>query len=323
MMTIGELFENCEKTLNEAGIEDARFDVYEIFSAVLGIPARQVILFEDDGCDKHFNDQDVGRILALIARRATGEPIPYITGHAYFYRECYKVFKGALIPRPDTELLVESGLKFLGALSNPCGDLLKLPEMEAIAGGDAIDCLDLCTGSGCVGISFANALASKGIRSSMLLVDKYDDALKCCNENLSQVTNSEISDVKALKADILSENFVKNLEEEGKRPFVILSNPPYITSDEMQELPFEVSNFEPKTALFGGSDGLQFYREIAEKYLDVLLPGGAIIVEHGYLQGAEVRRIFEKYGYTNVLTLKDYGGNDRVTFAQKLKEVED
>ena len=225
-------------------------------------------------------------------------PEAYLNGFQDFYYERYRVTEGVLIPRPDTELLVEAALMLCGALDGGVGDVLKVKPQIA---SREIAIADLCTGTGCVGISSANALIRSGRSCSLTLVDVSDAAIKCCTENLSVCK----AQARVIKADILRE-----IPSSGRFD-IIMSNPPYITDEEMDELPLSVT-YEPELALRGGSDGLVFYHRLCQLGKELLNPGGALAVEHGYLQQDQVMDIFRQNGYSDVTGLKDFGGNPRV-----------
>lgn len=226
-------------------------------------------------------------------------PSAYAAGYADFYYERYKITEGVLIPRPDSEIAVDAALMLCGALAQPMGDVA---DLSPCISSRQVRLADLCTGTGCIGISTANSLVRAGRECDLLLVDVSDEALECCRSNIP-VCRTEVS---VLKADILKD------ELPADRVFdIITSNPPYITDDEMEELPLSV-RYEPELALRGGVDGLMFYDRLCRIGRESLGPGGALVVEHGYLQQSDVIRIFENNGYSRVTGLKDYGGNPRV-----------
>lgn len=248
-----------------------------------------------------------GEALSLAAgRRAKGEPLAYILGHRHFWREDYKVVPGVLIPRPDTELLVECALRFCGCHDLATGDVLEIP----VSGlKDKICFADLCTGTGCVGISVANELLNKGFEVKGILTDISGIALETAKANIERLLK-KTSSLEAVRNDVLNDELT------GRYDFIV-SNPPYITDSEMDELDKGVKDHEPDLALRGGTDGLDFYEKIFSKSFAALLPGGAVFAEHGYLQGEAVRRICREAGFDKVGTVKDYGGNERVTWGIK------
>ena len=248
-----------------------------------------------------------GEALSLAAeRRAKGEPLAYILGHRYFWREDYKVVPGVLIPRPDTELLVECALRFCGCHDLATGDVLNVP-VSALK--ESVRFADICTGTGCAGISTANELLSHGLKVNGILTDISPVAKETAGINvLSQ--SKEPSSLEVIRNDILNDDLP------GKFDFIV-SNPPYITDKEMEELDSVVRDHEPELALRGGYDGLDFYESIFKRSFASLACGGAIFVEHGYLQGESVRRLCKEAGFEMVGTVKDYGGNERVTWGIK------
>ena len=279
------------EVLTNAGIdhEDARFDIGVIFS----------YLGEDE---KVFEE--------AVRKRASGVPVAYIVGRQAFYREEYKVTPSVLIPRADTELLVETALRFLGALDFPAGDVNLVPESSERLTSPRI--LDLCTGTGCVGISVLNALLSKGIPAQAVLSDISEEALAVARDNIESQAADKTA-AKAVRLDVLSDEL-----PEGLGVFdVITANPPYINSDDMKALDREVKDHEPHLALAGGDDGLDFYLPICKLSHKCLREGGILAVEHGYDQAEGVSQTLMAQGFNNVKVLKDFGGNDRVTFGIK------
>ena len=238
-----------------------------------------------------------------VGRRASGEPLAYILRHRSFYREDYHVAPGVLIPRSDSELLVESALQYLGCLDMAIGDVNKI-QPRGIRHGQ-VQFADICTGTGCIGISLANEIIRHGVNVSGILTEISGIALDIADSNVSDCCIKP-GCISVQRHNILEDGLAGNFD-------LIVSNPPYITDSEMLELDTGVSDYEPSLALEGGPDGLKFYRSIFAKAFGVLTPGGAVMVEHGYLQGEDVRRLCVEAGFEDIITLKDYGGNDRVT----------
>lgn len=248
-----------------------------------------------------------GEALSIAAgRRAKGEPLAYILGHRHFWRGDFKVVPGVLIPRADTELIVECALRYLGIHDLATGDVLDIP---VCADQTDIRFADICTGSGCIGISIANEIRTSGRTVSGILTDISDIALSTARYNAEKLLGDPDS-VEVIRNDILK-------DELPGRFSIIVSNPPYITDTEMTELDKGVRDFEPDLALRGGIDGLDFYEKIFKKSFSALIPGGAVFAEHGYLQGEAVRKLCMKAGFENVGTVRDYGGNERVTWGIK------
>ena len=210
-----------------------------------------------------------------IEKRAQGVPVAYILGEKEFMGLCFKLNSDTLIPRPDTECLVE-----------------KVIEINKT---DSPKILDLCTGSGCIGISLARYIEN----SVCDLTDISENALNAAREN--SVLNNVDDKVKVFRLDILNDDIPLGYD-------IITSNPPYIRSDVVPTL--EVSEFEPCRALDGGCDGLDFYRVIAKKAYNALSPGGMLALEIGYDQGSDVKELLTEF--SSVKLFKDYGNNDRV-----------
>ena len=245
-----------------------------------------------------------GEALSLAAaRRAKGEPLAYILGHRHFWRGDFKVVPGVLIPRPDTELVVECALRYCGIHDLATGDVLDIPVCSDLTD---IRLADICTGTGCIGISIANEIRASGRSVSGILTDISEAALATAKYNAEKLIGDPAS-VDVIRNDILKDEFPGKFN-------IIVSNPPYITDPEMNELDSTVKDYEPDLALKGGIDGLDFYESIFKKSFDSLVPGGAVFVEHGYLQGEAVRDLCKAAGFEKVGTVRDYGNNERVTW---------
>ena len=272
-------------------------------------------LLEDSGDDEATLDLRIlreefeGKALEeAVKRRADGEPLAYILGYRHFYKECYKVVPDVLIPRADTEIAVESALRFLGIDDMAAGDLLKIPSFKKDI--SEVKFADLCAGTGCIGISIANEIVRKGGSAKGFLIDISDTALATASANvLSQALKPD--DIKVMRHDVLNDApDLPGLD-------FIVSNPPYITNEEMNSLDKTVKDYEPDLALRAGDTGLDFYGPIVDASKKLLKDGGALIVEHGNEQGGPVREIFERGGLKNCTTIRDYGSNPRVTIGFK------
>lgn len=224
-------------------------------------------------------------LAAAVERRGRGYPLQYLLGEWAFYRETYEVNESCLIPRADTELLVEKAVALLP------------PKAKF---------LDLCTGSGCVAVSTLCARPD----TQAVAVDLFENTLSLAERNA--VHNGVSARMTVLLADVLSDPPVE-LERGGFD--AILSNPPYIRADVMPTLQREVRH-EPAAALCGGADGLDFYRAIPERWSVLLKPGGLLLFEIGYDQAQDLAALSEKYGFSHTVW-QDYGGNDRVVRLQK------
>ena len=222
-----------------------------------------------------------------VNRILSGEPLAYVLGEWDFYGMTLQVNRNVLIPRDDTCVVTEMAIK----------KALFLDASPRI--------LDLCTGSGCIGLAIAHRVKD----AYVTLADISKEAIAIAKSNTSRQKLS--GRVSCVRADALSE----------PAPFLgkfhmIVSNPPYITTQEMTELPVSVKNFEPHLALHGGEDGLDFYRSISEKYAKALKPDGYLCFEFGMGQGDAVCRILENNGYTILERSRDYNDRERAVIAQ-------
>ncbi len=222
-------------------------------------------------------------MLSLIEKRKKGVPVAYLTGEKEFMSLPFFVSEDTLIPRPDTEIIVET---LIDMYKN------KSPEI-----------LDLCSGTGCIGISLAHYIWD----SSVTMADVSEGALGISQKNISRHGLSQR--VKACRFDVLKDTITKKYD-------VIVSNPPYISSSVCKGL--EVSRYEPNLALDGGDDGLNFYRAIIPKAFSALNPGGVLAFEIGYDQGLSVPNLMKPY-FPEIVVKKDYGNNDRMVYAVKNK----
>ena len=221
------------------------------------------------------------------SRILAGEPLAYVLGEWDFYGMTLQVNKNVLIPRDDTCAVTELAIK----------------QARLFDGTSRI--LDLCTGSGCIGLAIANKVTSPRIT----LADISQEAMAVAKKNISRQKLS--GRVACVCADALQKPpaFLGKFD-------MIVSNPPYITTEEMALLPDSVKNFEPHLALHGGDDGLKFYRSIAENYAEALKPGGYLCFEFGMGQGDAVCHILEMNGYTILERSRDYNDRERAVIAQ-------
>lgn len=219
------------------------------------------------------------KMAEFIEMRKKGVPVAYITGEKEFMSLPFYVNGHTLIPRPDTESIVET-----------------LIEMYK---GQSPEILDVCCGSGCIGLSLAHYIP----RSTVKMLDVSPEALKVAEKNALRLNLSDR--VEIFRSDILKDEIKGGFD-------LIVSNPPYISSDILPSL--EVSKSEPVLALDGGKDGLAFYRAIIPKAHTALKKGGTLAFEIGYDQADPVRRLMNEY-FPSVAVKKDYGGNDRMVVA--------
>ena len=280
----GDLYLQCRRALMET--EDAQ---------TAGLMARNLVAFcsgkrqEEILRDRELyaSEQTCRAVEDALVRLRAGEPLPYVLGEWEFYGLPLHVDKNVLIPRDDTCAVV--GLAINQAIFLPSDPRI----------------LDLCTGSGCIGL----AIASRIKDARVTLADISRDALAVAKKNIA--LNKMTGRVSGIQADALSPApaFLGKFD-------MIVSNPPYITGEEMAELPDSVKNFEPHLALFGGQDGLDFYRSIAKHYAKALKPGGYLAFEFGMGQGDDVCSILIENGYTILERTKDYNDRERAVLAQ-------
>ncbi len=263
-------FSDAVKRLQAAGIENARSEARALFSHFGKIPTA-VLLSEDANCD-------LPELDSAISRRESREPLQYIIGEVGFFREYYKVTPDCLIPRADTEALVDFAVK-------------NIPEGEFF--------LDLCTGSGCVAVSTLKN--TKNTRASAL--DISADALALAKENAE--LNGVSERLTFTECDLMSD-----FPKFKTAPYAILSNPPYVADAVYEALAPEIS-FEPKIAFTAGDDGGDFYRRLVPLCKSIIKPQGFFAFEIGYDQGELSSKLAELNGLS-VDIIKDLSGNDRV-----------
>lgn len=222
------------------------------------------------------------RIRALAARHLDGDPVAYLIGEWEFYGLTLDVCRDVLIPRPDTETLVERGILFLRDKENA-------------------RVLDLCAGSGCVGLAIADNCPD----TKVVLGEWSEDALRVCRQNIRRCALTE--QVQAAQADALEPppRLLRDFD-------LILCNPPYIPTLEIPRLDPSVRDYEPHIALDGGEDGLKFYRAVAKKWKRALKPGGKLAFEVGFDQAPAVEYILAEHGYQDIQTTLDPGMHWRV-----------
>ena len=237
--------------------------------------------------ENYASDAVCDEMNCCVERIVSGEPLAYILGEWDFYGMTLQVNPSVLIPRDDTCAVTEMAIK----------QALFLDQSPRI--------LDLCTGSGCIGLAIAHRVKD----ARVTLADISKDALVVAKKNLTlQKLSGRVSCVTADALGVPS-SFLGKFD-------MIVSNPPYITTQEMAELPESVANYEPHLALHGGEDGLDFYRNIAHNYKDALKTGGYLCFEFGMGQGDAVCEILETNGYTVLERSSDYNARERAVIAQ-------
>ena len=336
-MTVKEYLKEKTAMLAAAGIEDAENEAWVCLVDGTGLPRSA---FREEGKDLNavLSREQIDFLETLFTRRAGHEPLAYIVGKAPFYDLEFSVGQGVLIPRFDTEILVETALGCLG-LPVMIPEYSSLPRLETHCNtvtnvdisaltvssddlvpnaGSKVRILDLCTGSGCVGITIAHELLKKGVAFDLVMTEISEEAAAFARENASRILgdSSWKVEVRDLWPEISEEGMKASEKDPAWQADILVSNPPYVTIDEMAELLPEVKDHEPELALTDQGDGLSLYRRIMDGIEKFLAPGGILAVEHGCDQGADVRRILRE-GLDEVVTIKDYGHLDRVTCGKR------
>lgn len=264
-------------------------DIYSILEYVTGVDRNILLLQKDRYLISLNNEIEADRLLNKYYNE--NYPLQYITHKQYFYNELYYVDENVLIPRADSEILVEKAIEYI--------------EKENLKSA-----IDLCTGSGALGISTARNSAIE----IMTLIDISLGAISVANKNI--LSNDVGLKVKAKVSDLLSEVIKETATDEEKKVDIIISNPPYIKTEVISTLQKEVQK-EPHLALDGGKDGLEFYIRIFKEAKAVLKPNGLLMLEIGYDQLDDIKNIVkENSEYTLLESVKDYGGNDRVVICR-------
>lgn len=298
-LLVKEMLTMGEKQLMDSDIADATRDCKILYCYMMDIPFSKIILeyqevLQDRLCDKYFE---------LIDRRSKGEPVQYIMGSQEFMGLEFIVNENVLIPRQDTETLVEDALEIIntGTLR---GEDMDVKRKEW-------DILDLCTGSGAIGVSLARIANKVNVTCS----DISEGAIKVAKENAQK--HGVAKSVKFEQGDLFKP-FSKHFR---KQKFdMIISNPPYIKSSIIPTLQKEVCEHEPLSALDGGESGLDFYERIVGGVGGHLRKGGVLLLEIGHDQGEAVSGLLSRNGdFTSIRVLKDLANRDRIVFAKKSK----
>jgi release factor glutamine methyltransferase len=279
-MTYAEAYEKGKNILTEAGIAEAGLEARLLLEHVCGTGRNDLLVHGD----RLVEDVQCSSYEQLLTGRADRIPLQYLTGCQEFMGLNFAADRHVLIPRQDTEILVEEVLKNLH---------------------DGMEILDMCTGSGCILISllrYSNDCAGLG-------VDISGGALRVAEKNAQNILSGFSGKVRFLESDLF-----ENVEEMFD---VIVSNPPYIPAGDMEGLMPEVRDYEPRIALDGGEDGLVFYRKILEGSRSHLKKGGMLFFEIGYDQGRAVSKMMRETGFLDVQVRKDYAGLDRVVFGTR------
>lgn len=281
-LTYRQMCHNGAAILADAGITDAEYDSFALLEYITGMDRTAYIL----NGSKSVPEDIAERYDAVIDKRSSHIPLQHITGQAWFYGRGFNVNSDVLVPRQDTEVLVSEALKVINAK-------------------DSV--LDMCTGSGCIIITLA--LEKKLGRA--LGADISEAALKVASGNREKLGADDVTFVKS--------NIFSDINVNDEELFdVIVSNPPYIATGEIETLTEEVRIHDPYIALDGLEDGLHFYREITQQSLNYIKSGGWLLYEIGCTQAHDVSDIMSEYGYSNIKVIKDLAGLDRVVMGQRL-----
>ena len=286
-ITYNNLYLDIRQQLRKAGIEAATLEAREL--VCFGTGKSRDELTRDGGL--YASPELERRVRDLVDRHLAGEPVAYLIGEWEFYGLPLDISRDVLIPWPDTEVLTEQAIGYIKTLG---------------------ECrvLDLCAGSGCIGL----AVAAQAPQSRVVLGEWSDGALKICRQNIRR--NGLSGRVVPMQAD------AREKPEKSLGDFrCIVCNPPYIPRADIDGLDNSVRDYEPHLALDGGEDGLDFYRAISEKWRDALTPGGRLYFEVGIGQADSVLRIMRAQGFGDIQVVKDLHGIPRVVFGTLCTEI--
>lgn len=271
------------RVLANAYIDNADYDALELLLYITGIDRTRYLI----DATQQLDDISLKRYLEAVTKRAHHVPLQHIMGYTYFYGRKYMVNEHVLIPRQDTEVLVDEVIKLTS---------------------DSSRVLDMCTGSGCIIISLAAAGHTAECEYGAVGVDISDKAIEVAEYN------SKLNGVPYV--EFVKSNMFAALQDTGVKFDVIVSNPPYIPTKDIRELSDEVKLHDPLLALDGDEDGLKFYRAITHNAGDYLNKGGYLCYEIGYNQAQDVSDILLSCGYNDIRVVKDLAGLDRVVIAR-------
>lgn len=286
-ITYNNLYLDIRRQLRTAGVEEATLEARELTCFATGKNREELV--RDGGL--YASPELEQRARALVDRHLAGEPVAYLIGEWEFYGLPLDISGDVLIPRSDTEVLAEQAIGYCAGL-NECR------------------VLDLCAGSGCLGL----ALASQVPRARVVLGELSDAALKVCRQNIRR--NGLSGRVVSMQMDALDKPSAHLGEFQ-----CIVSNPPYIPRADIDTLDVSVREYEPRMALDGGEDGLDFYRAISEKWKNLLTAGGRLYFEVGIGQADRVLRIMRTQGFGDIQVVQDLHGIPRVVFGTLCTEV--
>jgi release factor glutamine methyltransferase len=284
--TIGEMLNRAAEYLQQKGLENARLNAETLLGTVLNLSRVDLYL----RFDRPLTDEELPAFRSLIKRRLGGQPLQYLTGQTEFYSLTFLVNPSVLIPRPETEILVDALVERLG---HERGDLLVA---------------DVGTGCGNIAIALAVHLP----RARLWATDRSREALALAQTNAGK--HGVEDRIHFLQGDLLAP-----LREWRGRLTTVVSNPPYVTTAELKRLPAEIRDHEPLMALDGGRDGLEIIRRLVEEATDLLAPEGWLALEVGSGQAETVKELIARMGsYGETETLPDYAGIPRVILARRI-----
>jgi release factor glutamine methyltransferase len=285
--TIQKLLNWVAEYLKSKGIESPRLNAELLLSHVLG--SKRIELYTN--FDRLISKPQLDRLHQLVKRAGENEPVAYLTGTCEFYSLELAVTRDCLIPRLETELLVERAIEFLR----------ERPGKQLVC--------DLCTGSGCIAV----AIAKNVNNADLFATDISDAALQVAIQNAQKHNAAER--IKFLHGDLF-EPLIPQIDK--CRFDLVVCNPPYVTGSEYETLERNVKDYEPVDALLGGADGLDIYRRICERVEQFLKPDSALMFEIGYAQGKSVTELLEHTKlFENIVTEKDLQNNDRIIIARR------
>lgn len=286
-ITYNDLYLDVRQRLRESGVEASTLEAREL--VCFGTGKSREELQRDSRL--YASPEREAQVRRLVERRMAGEPVAYLIGEWEFYGLPLDISQDVLIPRTDTEVLAEQAIAYIQTLG---------------------ECrvLDLCAGSGCVGL----AIASQSPQARVVLGEIDDSALKICRQNIRR--NSLSARVMPIQMDA-REKPARSLGEFQ----CIVSNPPYIPTGDIAGLEASVRDYEPHMALDGGADGMDFYRSIAEQWKEALTPGGRIYFEVGIGQADAVLRLMRSHGFGDLQIIKDHHKIPRVVLGTLCQEI--
>ncbi|MCD8019834.1 MAG: peptide chain release factor N(5)-glutamine methyltransferase [Clostridiales bacterium] len=317
-MTRKEVRELARKRLRDAGIEDFEYETWLLLDWKLGVSRADYFMNPEEKVP----EEQWQALAAVLKQREKRIPLQYLMGRCEFMGYSFMVDERVLIPRQDTECLVELAVESIRkqvdsqremidkqeTASGISGlDIVSIPEQarDAVSRKNApVQVLDLCTGSGCIGIS-VRLLCPE---AEVTLSDVSADALAVAGQN-ARTLGAEVS--------LIQSDLFENIDGEATSYDYILSNPPYIPSKVIEGLMPEVRDYEPRLALDGTVDGLYFYREIAAQATRYLRPGGWLMLEIGQEQGEALRAILQENEYEEIAIRKDLAGRNRIALGRR------